>query len=128
MKIKQILKNENEDLHTKIGNILDECGVRANLHGYAYLREAIYDESRKPLTQKKVTEMYAFTAYSFNTTPSRVERAMRHALEMAWKEQHINKSQILEENFKFSKRSNIRPTVSEFIYTVVDKIQTYTNV
>ena len=78
-------KNEPQDLETEITNIIHEIGVPAHIKGYMYLREAITMVVNDMELLSAVTkELYPSIAKKYNTTASRVERAMRHAIEVAW--------------------------------------------
>ncbi|MCI6188770.1 MAG: sporulation transcription factor Spo0A, partial [Clostridium sp.] len=78
-------KNEPQDLETEITNIIHEIGVPAHIKGYMYLREAITMVVNDMELLSAVTkELYPSIAKKYNTTASRVERAIRHAIEVAW--------------------------------------------
>ena len=73
------------DLETKVTNILHEIGVPAHIRGYHYMREAIIMSVNDMDVLNYITkELYPSIAKKCNTTPSRVERAIRHAIEVAW--------------------------------------------
>jgi len=73
------------NIETEITNIIHEIGVPAHIKGYLYLREAIKMVIENVELLGAVTkELYPSIAKKFNTTPSRVERAIRHAIEVAW--------------------------------------------
>ena len=77
-------KNQ-ENLEALVTNIIHEVGVPAHIKGYQYLREAIIMVVNDIDVINQITKsLYPKIAYKFNTTPSRVERAIRHAIEVAW--------------------------------------------
>lgn len=103
----------------KISEILKELGTPANLLGYFYLKDAI------ELVVKDITLMCAITkklypnvAKKHNTTPSRVERAIRHAIEVSWCRGNI---ELQNKMFGYTvDATKCKPTNSEFIGTVAD--------
>lgn len=104
-----------------ITSIIHELGVPANIKGYKYLRYAIVLAVENPGIIDAITkELYPEVAREFNTTPSRVERAIRHAIEVAWDRGDID---TLHKYFGFTV-SNLKgkPTNSEFIALISDKI------
>ena len=98
------------DLEAVVTEIIHEIGVPAHIKGYQYLREAII------LTKV----LYPEVAKRFSTTPSRVERAIRHAIEVAWDRGDI---EVLQKYFGYTV-SNIKgkPTNSEFIAMIADSL------
>lgn len=100
-------------------DIIHEIGVPAHIKGYQYLREAIILTIGDMDMINAVTKvLYPEVAKKFNTTPSRVERAIRHAIEVAWDRGDIETLQ----NFFSYTVSNIKgkPTNSEFIAMIAD--------
>ena len=115
-------KSEPQDLETEITNIIHEIGVPAHIKGYMYLREAITMVVNDMELLSAVTkELYPSIAKKYNTTASRVERAIRHAIEVAW-----GRGQVEAINKLFGYTINIekgKPTNSEFIAIIADKLR-----
>ncbi len=115
-------KNEPQDLETEITNIIHEIGVPAHIKGYMYLREAITMVVNDMELLSAVTkELYPSIAKKYNTTASRVERAIRHAIEVAW-----GRGQVDAINKLFGYTINTekgKPTNSEFIAIIADKLR-----
>lgn len=105
----------------KISNIFISIGIPPHIKGYNYLREGIKYAVAEPNIINNVTkELYPKIANHFDTTPSKVERAIRHAIEVAW-----NRGRIDAINAIFGVRVYIgteKPTNSEFIALVADKL------
>lgn len=112
----------SRNLDANITNIIHEIGVPAHIKGYMYLREAItmvYNEVEILGSITKV--LYPRIAEKFNTTPSRVERAIRHAIEVAWSRGNVDAIRNL---FGYTvSTSKAKPTNSEFIAMVADKLR-----
>ncbi len=108
-------------LDEKISNIFISIGIPPHIMGYQYLREGIKMTINDPSIINNVTKrLYPEIGEKFNTTASKVERAIRHAIEVAW-----NKGRIDAVNSIFGVRvyiTNDRPTNSEFIALVADKL------
>ena len=104
-----------------ITNIIKELGMPANLSGYHYIRDAITMVINDIDTIKSITKViYPNVAKLHNTTASRVERGIRHAIEMGW--ERANEDLIMK-LFGYSLSADRRkPTNSEFIATVADYI------
>lgn len=115
-------KSEPQDLETEITNIIHEIGVPAHIKGYMYLREAITMVVNDMELLSAVTkELYPSIAKKYNTTASRVERAIRHAIEVAW-----GRGQVEAINKLFGYTINTekgKPTNSEFIAMIADKLR-----
>ncbi|HLS67367.1 MAG TPA: sporulation transcription factor Spo0A [Pseudogracilibacillus sp.] len=115
-------KVEEEDLKTNVTNIMHDIGVPAHIKGYLYLREAImmvYDDIELLGSITKI--LYPDIAKKYNTTASRVERAIRHAIEVAWNRGNIDS---ITELFGYTINvSKAKPTNSEFIAMVADKLR-----
>lgn len=111
-----------KDLETTITSIIKEVGVPPHIKGYVFLREGIqlvYDDAELLSSVTKV--LYPEIAKKFNTTPSRVERAIRHAIEVAWKRGNFD---FISETFGGTEHHlNNKPSNSEFIAVVADKIR-----
>ena len=106
-------------LEAVVTDIIHEIGVPAHIKGYQYLREAIILTIQDMDIINAVTKvLYPEVAKKFNTTPSRVERAIRHAIEVAWDRGDI---ETLQKFFGYTV-SNIKgkPTNSEFIAMIAD--------
>ena len=110
------------DLEAEITNILHEMGVPAHIKGYLYLRESIkmvYNDIELLGSITKV--LYPDVAKKYKTTASRVERAIRHAIEVAWNRGNIEAiSNIFGYTVSVSKS---KPTNSEFIAMIADKLR-----
>ena len=105
----------------KISEIFISIGIPPHIKGYGYLREGIKMTIEHPYIINSVTkELYPSIAKKFSTTPSKVERAIRHAIEVAW-----NRGRIDAINAIFGARIYLgaeKPTNSEFIALVADKL------
>ena len=109
-------------LKTMVTEIIHEIGIPAHIKGYQYIREAIILTVRDMDLINAVTKaLYPMVAKRYNTTPSRVERAIRHAIEVAWDRGDI---EILQKYFGYTV-SNIKgkPTNSEFVALIADRLQ-----
>ena len=116
-----ITGGQGKSLDEKITAIFLSVGIPAHIKGYHYLREAIRMVYFNPELISKITkELYPGIAKRFNTTASKVERAIRHAIEVSWtrgKIENINKL------FGFNVYGkNDKPTNGEFIALVADKL------
>ncbi len=111
-----------KNLEASITSIIHEIGVPAHIKGYLYLREAIsmvYHDIELLGSITKV--LYPDIAKKFNTTASRVERAIRHAIEVAWSRGNIDSISSL---FGYTvSMTKAKPTNSEFIAMVADKLR-----
>ena len=114
--------NKEEKLEALETNISHEVGVPAHIKGYQYLREAIMMVVKDIDVINQITKsLYPKIAYKFNTTPSRVERAIRHAIEVAWGR---GQQEIVEKIFGYTiSASKGKPTNSEFIAMIADKLR-----
>lgn len=110
-----------EPIDYKVTNMIHDLGVPAHIKGYKYLREAIILAVENTDVLEAITKtLYPLLSKTFKTTPSRVERAIRHAIEVAW-----NRGDTLCQVriFGYSLNSNKgKPTNSEFIALIADKI------
>ncbi|GAA0443741.1 sporulation transcription factor Spo0A [Lentibacillus halophilus] len=115
-------ERKKKDLEASITNIIHEIGVPAHIKGYMYLREAItmvYNDIELLGSITKV--LYPDIAKKYNTTSSRVERAIRHAIEVAWSRGNIESISAL---FGYTVNiSKAKPTNSEFIAMVADHLR-----
>lgn len=109
-------------LEAEITNIIHEIGVPAHIKGYLYLREAIQMVVKDIELLSAVTkELYPSIAKKFNTTASRVERAIRHAIEVAWSRGQV---ETINRIFGYTVHNDKgKPTNSEFIAMVADKLR-----
>jgi len=123
---KNLFKSNNKsvksDLETDITNIIHEIGVPAHIKGYQYLREGIIMVVNNIELLSGITkELYPSIAKTYNTTPSRVERAIRHAIEVAW---NRGKVDTIDALFGYTVQNNKgKPTNSEFIAIISDKLR-----
>ena len=115
-------EKSRENLEAQVTNIIHRVGVPAHIKGYQYLREAIMMGVNNMDVINQVTKiLYPEIAYKYNTTPSRVERAIRHAIEVAWG--RGNPTDV-ENIFGYSISANKgKPTNSEFIAMISDKLR-----
>ena len=116
------LKNEDSDVEADITEILHEVGVPAHIKGYMYLREAIVLVYNNVEILNSVTKiLYPEIARTYNTTASRVERAIRHAIEIAWVRGNVDAiSDIFSYTISYAKS---KPTNSEFIAMISDRLR-----
>ncbi|MBO5408609.1 MAG: sporulation transcription factor Spo0A [Clostridia bacterium] len=110
------------DLEQDVTNMIHDIGVPAHIKGYQYLREAIMMSVNDPTMISSITKLlYPTIAKRFQTTPSRVERAIRHAIEVAWSR---GKMETLDNLFGYTINTGKgKPTNSEFIALIADKIR-----
>lgn len=115
-------KGCQEDLEIDITNIIHEIGVPAHIKGYQYLRDAITMVVEDMDLLGAVTkELYPAIAQVNNTTPSRVERAIRHAIEVAWNRGRV---ETINNLFGYTVQNDKgKPTNSEFIAIIADKLR-----
>ena len=111
-----------ESLEVLVTAIIHEIGVPAHIKGYQYLREAIVLAVHDMDVINAVTKvLYPEVAKKFNTTPSRVERAIRHAIEVAWDRGDL---ETLQKYFGYTvSNTKGKPTNSEFIAMIADRLQ-----
>ena len=109
------------DLERMITDIIHQIGVPAHIKGYHYLRDAILMSIREKEAINSVTKiLYPTVAKHYKTTSSRVERAIRHAIEVAWDRGDVD---VLYSYFGYTIQNNRgKPTNSEFIAMIADKI------
>lgn len=119
-------KTENavrgENLENRVTNMLHEIGIPAHIKGYHYLRDAIIMAVEDMDVLNAITKiLYPTVAKKYQTTSSRVERAIRHAIEVAWSR---GKLDTLDELFGYTVSTGKgKPTNSEFIALIADTIQ-----
>ena len=109
-------------LESQVTAIIHEVGVPAHIKGYQYLREAIIIAVNDMDVINAVTKvLYPEVAKRFGTTPSRVERAIRHAIEVAWDRGDL---ETLQKYFGYTvSNAKGKPTNSEFIAMIADRLQ-----
>jgi len=114
--------NNGKNLESQITKIIHEIGIPAHIKGYLYLREAIGLVIKNMDFLGAITkELYPSIAVKFNTTPSRVERAIRHAIEVAWTRGKID---TINQLFGYTVSNDKgKPTNSEFIALIADKLR-----
>ena len=110
------------DLEQDVTDMIHEIGVPAHIKGYQYLREAIMMSVDDPGMISSITKiLYPTIAKRFQTTPSRVERAIRHAIEVAWSRGKVD---TIDELFGYTVHNGKgKPTNSEFVALIADKIR-----
>ena len=115
-------KKAEIDLETKVTNILHEIGVPAHIRGYHYMREAIIMAINDIDVLNYITkELYPSIAKKCGTTPSRVERAIRHAIEVAWSRGKVD---VIDSLFGYTINNHKgKPTNSEFIALIADRLR-----
>ena len=113
---------EKANIETLVTSIIHEIGVPAHIKGYQYLREAIIIAVGDMDVINAITKvLYPQVAKTFQTTPSRVERAIRHAIEVAWDRGDLD---TLQRFFGYTvSNTKGKPTNSEFIALIADKLQ-----
>ena len=114
--------SNQQNIETMVTNIIHEIGVPAHIKGYQYLREAIIIAVEDMDVINAITKiLYPQVAKTFQTTPSRVERAIRHAIEVAWDRGDLD---TLQKFFGYTvSNTKGKPTNSEFIALIADKLQ-----
>ncbi len=114
--------NGQSNIETLVTGIIHEIGVPAHIKGYQYLREAIIIAVNDMDVINAITKvLYPQVAKTFQTTPSRVERAIRHAIEVAWDRGDLD---TLQRFFGYTvSNTKGKPTNSEFIALIADKLQ-----
>ena len=117
-----IQTNVTRDLEKDVTDMIHEIGVPAHIKGYQYLREAIMMSVQDVEMLGSITKvLYPTIAKKYQTTPSRVERAIRHAIEVAWSR---GRMETLDALFGYTINTGKgKPTNSEFIALIADKIR-----
>ena len=115
-------KKDEENLEALVTNVIHEVGVPAHIKGYQYLREAIMMVVNNIDIINQITkQLYPDIANKYHTTPSRVERAIRHAIEVAWTR---GQTETVESIFGYTiSAAKGKPTNSEFIAMIADKLR-----
>lgn len=113
---------KEDNLEALVTNVIHEVGVPAHIKGYQYLREAIIMVVNDIDVINQITKsLYPKIADKFTTTPSRVERAIRHAIEVAWGR---GQQDVVENIFGYTiSAAKGKPTNSEFIAMIADKLR-----
>ena len=116
------MERKEDNLEALVTNIIHEVGVPAHIKGYQYLREAIMMVVDNIDMINQITkQLYPEIAHKYKTTSSRVERAIRHAIEVAWSR---GKIEATESIFGYTVNANKgKPTNSEFIAMIADKLR-----
>ena len=111
-----------DDMDRRIADMLLSCGITPHIKGYGYIREAIriiHDASPRR-TLKITRELYPMIAEIYDTTPSRVERAIRHAIEKCWA---LGVEEDIRELFgKSIYRRTVHPTNGEFLTVLAERL------
>lgn len=131
-RVRQLANNQSGSVHcsqpktrnleVEVTNLIHQMGVPAHVRGYQYLRDAIIMVIGEMGLLGAITkELYPMIAEKYNTTPSRVERAIRHAIELAWDRGNV---ELMNKFFGYT--INVergKPTNSEFIAMVADRLR-----
>ena len=115
-------KKDESNLEALVTNVIHEVGVPAHIKGYQYLREAIMMVVNDIDIINQITkQLYPEIAEKYKTTPSRVERAIRHAIEVAWGR---GQADVVENIFGYTvSAAKGKPTNSDFIAMIADKLR-----
>lgn len=122
IELNELDRKNQENLEALVTNVIHEIGVPAHIKGYQYLREAIMMVVKDIDVINQITkQLYPDIAEKYKTTPSRVERAIRHAIEVAWSR---GKNDLVENIFGYTiSAAKGKPTNSEFIAMIADKLR-----
>lgn len=114
--------NTAHNLEAEVTSVIHEIGVPAHIKGYQYLRDAIIMVINDMEILNSITkQLYPSIAKQYNTTPSRVERAIRHAIEVAWSR---GKMDTIDRLFGYTVNNGKgKPTNSEFIALIADRLR-----
>lgn len=109
-------------LEKEVTNVIHEIGIPAHIKGYQYLRDAIIMAINDMDILNSITkQLYPNIAKKYNTTPSRVERAIRHAIEVAWSR---GKMDTIDKLFGYTVNNGKgKPTNSEFVALIADRLR-----
>ena len=120
--VETAVQTVSRDLEKDVTDMIHEIGVPAHIKGYQYLREAIMMSVEDVEMLGSITKvLYPTIAKKYQTTPSRVERAIRHAIEVAWSR---GRMETLDALFGYTINTGKgKPTNSEFIALIADKIR-----
>ena len=123
-KIDSLIDDEvsfSNNIELKVSEILHNLGIPSHIRGYKYIRDGITMMYNNDTIAMITKEIYPQIAYKYETTPSRVERAIRHAIEVSWVRGDIG---LMEEFFGFSiSCDKSKPTNSEFLSTIADRLK-----
>lgn len=116
------LNDTERQLHIAISKILHQLGIPSHIKGYSYIRESVFLFYKNSDSYGGITkEIYPEVALRFSTTASRVERAIRHAIEVSWTRGDYD---LMEEIFGNSVAfDKTKPTNSEFIASIADRLR-----
>ena len=121
LQVKKGITAKEKDLKISVTKLLHELGVPSHIKGYQYIREGIILLYNNPDIVGITKELYPEIANKYDTSVSRVERAIRHAIEVSWNRGNID---LMEEIFGHSvDYDKAKPTNSEFIVTLADKLK-----
>lgn len=123
MNVKEVKYSDKEnELRIKISDMLHKLGMPSHIRGYQYIRDGIMIMYKEPDMLKGITkEIYPELANKYDTTSSRVERAIRHAIEVSWARGDY---QLMEKYFGNSvDYDRSKPTNAEFIITLTDRLR-----
>lgn len=120
--VRDAVKEKDRSQDSRVTSIMHELGIPAHIKGYQYLRDAIIMVAdRVDLLSRVTKELYPAIASKYSTTPSRVERAIRHAIEVAWDRGNI---ESIDKIFSHTiSKEKGKPTNSEFIAMVADRLR-----
>ena len=120
--VEYVSEYREKNLEADVTNVIHEIGVPAHIKGYQYLRDAIMMSVEDMEMLNSITKiLYPTIAKKHQTTPSRVERAIRHAIEVAWSR---GKMDTIDALFGYTvSNGKGKPTNSEFIALIADKIR-----
>lgn len=120
--IRHLSDARGDSMEMRVTEILHQIGVPAHIKGYHYLRTSILMSIENPEIINAVTkQLYPSVAEMYDTTPSRVERAIRHAIEVAWDRGDVD---VLNSYFGYTIHNGRgKPTNSEFIAMISDKLR-----
>ncbi len=114
-KFPNVIPSSEAEIQKSVFEILHSLGIASHLKGFAYLKDSIQLFIDKPGFIKRITlDLYPFIAEKYNSTPSRVERAMRHAIDLAY-----------ERNANMRKIFSHKPKNCEFIATIVEEYNSH---
>ncbi len=118
----EIILSAEGELEETVTGILHQIGVPAHIRGYHFLRTSIMMSIKQPEIINAVTkQLYPAVAEKYGTTPSRVERAVRHAIEVAWDRGDVD---VLNSYFGYTIHNGRgKPTNSEFIAMISDRLR-----
>ena len=118
----EFTSRQEVDLELRVTNMIHEVGVPAHIKGYQYLRDAIMMTVKDMNIINAITKvLYPTVARHYDTTSSRVERAIRHAIEVAWDRGDV---ETLQKFFGYTvSQTKGKPTNSEFISMLADKLR-----